>query len=81
MLKEIYLSWRDLMDNKSDPRTTNWPLMASPIPTIIICLTYVYIVKVKKSFPFTFGLILFACIFFSDFRAEIHGEEKAIEVA
>ncbi|KAI5750340.1 hypothetical protein M8J76_014849 [Diaphorina citri] len=29
-----------------DPRTNNWFLMSSPVPTILICLTYVYIVKV-----------------------------------
>lgn len=38
--------WRDLMDNKSDPRTTDWPLMSSPLPTAAICIGYVYIVKV-----------------------------------
>lgn len=39
--------WRDLMDNKSDPRTTDWFLMSSPLPTIAMCLGYVYIVKVS----------------------------------
>ncbi|XP_070499658.1 very long chain fatty acid elongase 7-like [Chironomus tepperi] len=43
---KIYLGWQDLMNNKSDPRTTNWFLMSSPLPTIMICLSYVYIVKV-----------------------------------
>lgn len=27
-----------------DPRTTDWPLMSSPIPTIIMVLTYLYVV-------------------------------------
>lgn len=48
MFTRIYAAWRDLMDNKSDPRTADWPLMSSPIPTILICLTYVLIVKVKE---------------------------------
>jgi elongation of very long chain fatty acids protein 7 len=35
------------MDNKADPRTTDWFLMSSPLPTIAMCLGYVYIVKVR----------------------------------
>ncbi|KAG5675221.1 hypothetical protein PVAND_005145 [Polypedilum vanderplanki] len=46
IINKFYHEWRDLMDNKSDQRTTNWMLMSSPIPTVIICLSYVYIVKV-----------------------------------
>lgn len=49
MLYRINAGWRDLMDNKSDPRTADWPLMSSPFPTIAICMTYVYIVKVSTS--------------------------------
>ena len=30
----------------SDTRTTNWFLMSSPFPTLFICLSYVYLVKV-----------------------------------
>lgn len=30
----------------SDPRTNDWLLMSSPIPTLAICLSYVYLVKV-----------------------------------
>lgn len=44
----IYEGWRDLMDNKSDPRTRDWLLMSSPFPTIAISLTYAYCVKVGK---------------------------------
>ena len=29
-----------------DKRMDGWPLMSSPLPTIMICATYVYIVKV-----------------------------------
>lgn len=45
-LLTIYYGYRDLMDNKSDPRTTNWPLMSSPFPTIAISLAYAFFVKV-----------------------------------
>lgn len=63
MLYRLNAGWRDLMDNKSDPRTADWPLMSSPFPTIAICLTYVYIVKVStqkfvKKFVFSKSLIL-----------------------
>lgn len=44
--RNISLYWYDLMNNKSDQRTTNWFLMSSPFPTIGICLAYVLIVKV-----------------------------------
>lgn len=30
----------------SDPRTNPWFLMSSPFPTLVICLCYVYLVKV-----------------------------------
>ena len=46
---KVEAGWRDLMDKKSDPRTTEWLLMSSPLPTIVICLTYVFIVKVSYS--------------------------------
>lgn len=28
-----------------DPRVSDWPMMQSPVPTLIICLSYVYVVK------------------------------------
>ncbi|CAH0407825.1 unnamed protein product [Chilo suppressalis] len=34
------------MDKHGDPRTNPWFLMSSPLPTLIICLSYVYLVKV-----------------------------------
>lgn len=46
-LAAFYEGWRDLMDNKSDPRVNDWPLMSSPFPTIAISLTYAYCVKVS----------------------------------
>lgn len=30
---------------QSDPRVERWPLMQGPMPTILLCLTYVYVVK------------------------------------
>ncbi|XP_070499657.1 very long chain fatty acid elongase 7-like [Chironomus tepperi] len=45
IVRQISAGWRDLMENKSDPRVANWPLMSSPFPTIGICLSYVFIVK------------------------------------
>ncbi|XP_060528332.1 elongation of very long chain fatty acids protein 7-like [Cylas formicarius] len=42
----VYEGYKDLMDNKSDQRVKDWFLMSSPFPTLFMCLTYVYIVKV-----------------------------------
>lgn len=42
----IYDGYRDLMDNKSDPRVNNWAMMSSPFPTLAICLFYGYFVKI-----------------------------------
>uniref|UniRef100_A0A0C9RDQ9 Elongation of very long chain fatty acids protein n=1 Tax=Fopius arisanus TaxID=64838 RepID=A0A0C9RDQ9_9HYME len=39
-------NYRDLMDNKSDPRVNDWPLMSGPLPTFLICIFYAYFVKV-----------------------------------
>lgn len=47
VFNKIQADWLDLMDNKSDPRVSEWPLASSPFPTLMICLTYVYIVKVN----------------------------------
>lgn len=35
-----------------DPRTKDWPLMSSPFPTLVICLGYVYLVKVSNKICF-----------------------------
>ncbi|XP_026328432.1 elongation of very long chain fatty acids protein AAEL008004-like [Hyposmocoma kahamanoa] len=35
------INWyRDLMDNRSDPRVKDWPMMSSPWPTLAICIGY-----------------------------------------
>ncbi|XP_054001056.1 elongation of very long chain fatty acids protein AAEL008004-like [Hylaeus anthracinus] len=46
VVQSLYDSYRDLMDNKSDPRVNGWAMMSSPLPTLAICLSYVYFVKV-----------------------------------
>ncbi|KAK9303420.1 hypothetical protein QLX08_004903 [Tetragonisca angustula] len=46
LVAAVYDSYRDLMDNKSDPRVNNWAMMSSPFPTLFICLFYAYFVKV-----------------------------------
>jgi elongation of very long chain fatty acids protein 7 len=45
-ISTFYAGWRDLIDNKSDQRTSEWFLMSSPLPTAAICLTYVFCVKI-----------------------------------
>lgn len=34
-----------MMDNKSDPRVSDWSMMSSPFPTLAICLCYAYFSK------------------------------------
>ncbi|XP_019873198.1 elongation of very long chain fatty acids protein AAEL008004-like [Aethina tumida] len=46
LINQVIDGYHDLMDNKSDPRVNNWPMMSSPFPTLAICLTYAYCVKV-----------------------------------
>ncbi|XP_043518943.1 elongation of very long chain fatty acids protein AAEL008004 isoform X3 [Frieseomelitta varia] len=36
----------EILDKNADQRTTNWFMMSSPFPTLFICLSYVYVVKV-----------------------------------
>ncbi|KAH0956007.1 hypothetical protein HN011_009530 [Eciton burchellii] len=38
--------FHDMLDRYADTRTTNWLLMSSPFPTLFICLSYIYVVKV-----------------------------------
>lgn len=45
------------MENKSDPRTTNWFMMDSPIPTIMLSATYIVIVKVSIHHKLTSGFL------------------------
>lgn len=45
ILTEMYDWYRDLMDNKSDPRVADWPMMSSPLPTLALCIFYAYFSK------------------------------------
>ncbi|XP_043687007.1 elongation of very long chain fatty acids protein AAEL008004-like isoform X4 [Vespula pensylvanica] len=59
--------FHEILDKHADTRTTNWLLMRSPFPTLFICLTYIYIVKVlgpklmenRKPFQLTNVLIVY----------------------
>lgn len=33
-----------IIDTIADPRTTDWPLMQSPVPTVMMVLTYLYVI-------------------------------------
>ncbi|KAJ9590186.1 hypothetical protein L9F63_016675 [Diploptera punctata] len=46
LVMSVIDGYHDLMDNKSDPRVNDWLLMSSPFPTMAICLSYAYFVKV-----------------------------------
>ncbi|XP_055592516.1 elongation of very long chain fatty acids protein 7 [Uranotaenia lowii] len=45
LLTDIYDWYRDLMDNRSDPRVADWPMMSSPLPTLGLCIFYAYFSK------------------------------------
>ncbi|XP_033335311.1 very long chain fatty acid elongase AAEL008004 [Megalopta genalis] len=45
LIKIMYDGYRDLMDNKSDPRVNDWAMMSGPFPTLAIVLAYVFFVK------------------------------------
>ncbi|XP_046741586.1 elongation of very long chain fatty acids protein AAEL008004-like [Diprion similis] len=46
VVRMVVDAYRDLMDNKSDPRVNGWFMMSGPMPTALICITYAYCVKV-----------------------------------
>ncbi|KAF7413403.1 hypothetical protein HZH68_001892 [Vespula germanica] len=46
IVADLIHGYRDLMDNKSDPRVNDWVMMSSPFPTMAICLFYAYFSKV-----------------------------------
>ncbi|XP_075236419.1 very long chain fatty acid elongase AAEL008004-like isoform X2 [Lycorma delicatula] len=45
-IMKLYDDFQSVFDKNGDPRTANWFLMSSPLPTLAICLSYVYFVKV-----------------------------------
>ena len=40
------INFYDRLWELRDPRVENLPLMSGPLPTVVICLTYVYIVTI-----------------------------------
>ncbi len=40
------VEWWDAAWEQRDRRVDGWPLMDSPLPTLALCLSYVFIVKV-----------------------------------
>ncbi|XP_046390264.1 elongation of very long chain fatty acids protein AAEL008004-like isoform X1 [Ischnura elegans] len=45
-IKRLVDGYNDIWEKNGDPRVRDWFLMSSPLPTLIICFTYVYLVKV-----------------------------------
>ncbi|KAI8045005.1 hypothetical protein M5D96_001182 [Drosophila gunungcola] len=45
ILQEVQEWYRDLMDNKSDPRVNDFFLLSSPLPTLCMCIFYAYFSK------------------------------------
>ncbi|XP_057668511.1 elongation of very long chain fatty acids protein AAEL008004-like isoform X1 [Diorhabda carinulata] len=46
VVTDIYRGVNNYLNKYQDPRTADWFLMSSPFPTLGICLSYVFIVKV-----------------------------------
>ncbi|GLV46213.1 uncharacterized protein CBL_09992 [Carabus blaptoides fortunei] len=46
LVTSVIDKYHDLMDNKSDPRVNQWFMMSSPLPTLLICISYAYIARV-----------------------------------
>lgn len=40
--------WLDLSERKTDPRTKDWFMMSSPIPSIVLCFSYPFMVHIGK---------------------------------
>lgn len=45
VLVSMYDNLIDMLDKNGDPRVQDYYLMRGPLPTMMICLTYVFIVK------------------------------------
>jgi elongation of very long chain fatty acids protein 7 len=64
---EVFSPIWGIYDQILDPRVNDWFLMSSPFPTMCICLTYAYTVKVigprlmenRKPFDLKYTLILY----------------------
>lgn len=46
LVTSVIDQYHNILDNKSDPRVKDWPMMSSPLPTLAICLFYAYFSKV-----------------------------------
>lgn len=46
LVTSVIDKYHDVLDNNSDPRVNGWIMMSSPLPTLAICLFYVYFSKV-----------------------------------
>ncbi|XP_059052363.1 elongation of very long chain fatty acids protein AAEL008004-like [Achroia grisella] len=44
-MTSLYNWYRDLIDNRGDPRVKDWPMMSSPWPTLAACICYAYCCK------------------------------------
>ena len=40
------------MEELRDPRVDSWPLMSSVWPTVVICILYIWLVKVRPTYTF-----------------------------
>ena len=45
--------WLAVLEERSDPRVSDWLLMSSPLPTVLLCLTYLLVVKYFPVLIFT----------------------------
>ncbi|KAF2884521.1 hypothetical protein ILUMI_21666 [Ignelater luminosus] len=46
LVTSVIDEYHDMLENDSDPRVKGWFLMSSPLPTLAICLFYVYFSRV-----------------------------------
>lgn len=45
MLDTIYNNYNGFMEKYADPRVSGWLLMSGPLPSALLCLSYVYLVR------------------------------------
>lgn len=82
LVTSVINNYHYILEHKSDPRTNDWPMMSSPIPTLLICIFYAYFSKVlgpklmenRKPFNLKYILIvynfaqtLFSCWIFYEY--------------
>ncbi|KAJ3643354.1 hypothetical protein Zmor_026071 [Zophobas morio] len=46
LVRMAFDRYHTVLDRISDPRTSNWPLMQSPVPTIMMVVTYLYVILI-----------------------------------